>query len=404
MQHPSPVPGMIDPNCLLSMVGDARVVAVGEGAHFVSEYWAFRHHLIRCLHEHAGFTVIAMEFGVGEGLALSPWLHGDGAVDDLRSISPAAVLWGAADTMGFLRELNVAARDRGVRPLDFAGIDLPNAGGSFRPALEPLESYLSLVDPTLHLDRIRSITDRIDAGSGVTALASWSGLTPVERDTVTAGLAQIALRMRALPHYAHMTAPVDHSTAQLLAQSALTTAHMLQAAHDRAHGAENDLATSARERFMADAVLDRLERGDEKIVVVAHNNHIQKTPVTFAGTIYTLPMGHYLAKQLGEDYRAIAQTSTDDHVPEMVLDSDSSVGFRVVDQKLPPPRDGSLEQALLAVGVPGDPSLVDLRAAPDTYALNSLRSQSGYVETSVSAAFDAVINHARVTRQAGTSF
>ena len=60
---------------LLTIVGDARVVAVGEGAHFVSEYWTLRHQIIRLLHERAGFDFVAMEFGVGEALtdAVAAW-------------------------------------------------------------------------------------------------------------------------------------------------------------------------------------------------------------------------------------------------------------------------------------------------------------------------------------------
>ncbi|MCV7154381.1 erythromycin esterase family protein [Mycolicibacterium pyrenivorans] len=388
---------------LLPVVGDARVVALGEGAHFVSEYWTLRHQIIRFLHERAGFALVAMEFGLGEGLALAPWLRGDVAVGDLASISPAAVQWGAGDTMRFLRDLNTtAARTGRPLPLEFAGIDLPNAAGSFRPALEPLQSYLAAVDPDLPLASIRSITDRVDAGSGVTALIAWSRLALDEKDAVISGLAQVALRMRALqPHYANQTAPVDHRTALLLAEAALTTAYMLQAAHTRATGAARDLDSSARERFMADAVLAYLDRADKKIIVLAHNNHIQKTPVTFAGATYTLPMGRYLAQHLGDDYRVIGQTSTDDHVPDMVADPDSPVGFRVVDQKLPPPPEGSLEHALGGIDPSGRAYLLNLRNCSDAMALNSIRSQGGYVETEVGAAFDAVVTHPRITTQAG---
>ena len=38
------------------------------------------------------------------------------------------------------------------------------------------------------------------------------------------------------------------------------------------------------------------------------------------------------------------------------------------------------------------------------FALNRIRSQGGYVDTDVSAAFDAVISHPRITRQADLGF
>ena len=126
--------------------------------------------------------------------------------------------------------------------------------------------------------------------------------------------------------------------------------------------------------------------------------------MAFTGMSHTLPMGLYLARHLGEDYRAIGQTSTDDHVPDMVLDSDSPVGFRVIDRELPPPPEGSLDRALGTFGAAARPSLVDVRPGPDMVALNRIRSRGGYVDTDVSAAFDAVISHPRITRQADLGF
>src|SRR5699024_5778700 len=61
---------------------------------------------------------------------------------------------------------------------------------------------------------------------------------------------------------------------------------------------------SVRDRYMADSVhwhLDHAAVGT-KIVLVAHNTHIQKTPVRYDGHLAALPMGHYLARELGEQY------------------------------------------------------------------------------------------------------
>jgi erythromycin esterase len=391
---------------LLDVVGDARVVAVGEGAHFVSEYWQSRQHLIRFLNQRAGFHVVAMEFGIGEALEMAKWLDGEGAEDDLASVSPAASQWGAGEMRRWLRTYNSATAARGESPLAFAGIDLPSAGGSFAPALDPLDEYLRKVDPEMRpaFELVRSITDRIDSGSGVAAATRWSQLLPAERDSALSGLARIALRVAALtPHYETRSAALDHRTAVRLAQSGLATAYMLQATLSMATGGGLELDTSVRERFLADSVLDLIERSDDKIIVLAHNNHVQKTPITFAGKTYTLPMGLYLARSLGKDYRVIAQTTTDNHVPDMVLDPDSPVGFRVADQQLPPPPPGSFEHSLIAT-VPDRRSLTDVRPGRGVPALDGIRSQGGYVDTDVSEAFDAVVNHPRITQQAGLGF
>lgn len=58
------------------LVGDARVVAIGETAHFVPDYARFRLRLMRLLVEKLGFTVVAFESGFSEGLAVDAWIHG----------------------------------------------------------------------------------------------------------------------------------------------------------------------------------------------------------------------------------------------------------------------------------------------------------------------------------------
>lgn len=55
-----------DLEVLREIVGDARVVAVGEGAHFVEEFSRARQRVLRFLAERCGFTVFAMEFGFSE--------------------------------------------------------------------------------------------------------------------------------------------------------------------------------------------------------------------------------------------------------------------------------------------------------------------------------------------------
>jgi erythromycin esterase len=69
---------------------------------------------------------------------------------------------------------------------------------------------------------------------------------------------------------------------------------------------------------MAETVRWHLEHSapGTRVVLAAHNNHIQKTANEFAGAITALPMGQHLARMLGEDYVAIAATqSASMHTP-----------------------------------------------------------------------------------------
>src|ERR1700754_768296 len=79
---------------LREIVGDARVVAIGENAHFVEEFSGIRTRALRFLAERCGFTVFAFEFSFAGAPAVDAWLAGrDGRT--LREVSAAAADWGA---------------------------------------------------------------------------------------------------------------------------------------------------------------------------------------------------------------------------------------------------------------------------------------------------------------------
>ncbi|WP_417554104.1 hypothetical protein [Microbacterium sp.] len=64
---------------LLEIIGDARVVALGESMHRVHEFLQLRHRVFRFLARRAGFTTLVMESGMPEGVAVDDWIRtGDG--------------------------------------------------------------------------------------------------------------------------------------------------------------------------------------------------------------------------------------------------------------------------------------------------------------------------------------
>ncbi|MFI7294424.1 hypothetical protein [Streptomyces sp. NPDC050121] len=86
-----PAAGLDDLEPLRRIVGDARVVAIGEGAHFVEELSTVRQRVMRFL---------------------------------------------AGGLMAWLREQNATSGN----PLRFVGVDVPEAGGALRPVLAQLPS------------------------------------------------------------------------------------------------------------------------------------------------------------------------------------------------------------------------------------------------------------------------
>jgi erythromycin esterase len=413
--HASPL-ATLDPHApldelepLREIVGDARVVAVGENAHFVEEFSLARARVLRFLAERCGFSVFAFEFGFSEAFALDRWLQRAGDEADLAAVSKAATEWGAGRLMRWLRGHN---RTSGY-PLRLVGIDVPEAGGTLRPALDPVAAYLREVDPD-SLPTLRTaveISDRFAAGSGAAAAPAWARLEPAEQDKLSAALARLLLRMRALePLFVAASSQTRFDIAYRRLEAACHNDYLLAAIHGllAGHGRLADL--SVRETFMAESVRWHLQRAapGTRVVLAAHNNHVQKTPLSFDGVLTTLPMGQHLHRTLGSDYRVVALTHTADHVPEMYPDANSPVGFTLAEATLDHPPPGSVEAALGAAGLGDQISLTDLRHSPranhSRSLLNQIRTQSSVLHTPLPEAFDAVLSVPTVTQDRSVHF
>jgi len=189
--------------------------------------------------------------------------------------------------------------------------------------------------------------------------------------------------------------------------SALQCADYALRANEAMHrGAEAPLDTSARDRFMADSLLALLESEPElRVVLLAHNGHVQKQPVVWGDYLSAHPLGMYLDRTLGDAYRVIGTTTTGRGSSEMELDPSVPVGFRVVQAALEPPQPGSLEAALLAAGFGDRLALASLRrAAAAGLTFQRIRAQSGYLTSDVAAAYDAIISLPRLTVQRDLGF
>ncbi|KUJ69847.1 erythromycin esterase [Streptomyces albus subsp. albus] len=381
---------------LRDLIGDARVVAIGEGAHFVAEFTQVRRRLIRFLAERCGFRVLAFEFGFAEAFPLDRWLRGEGADPDLAGMAGTTGSGLTGDLARWLRRHNNTSGS----PLRLVGLDTPDAGGTLRPALEPVRRYLAEVDPELEpaVRRALAIADRVAGRSAAVAAPRWSRLDPADQTALTAVLSRIATRFRALePLYVQRGDRPRYDLAVQHLRAAVHADYMFSAMHDLFSGKGLSGDPSARERFMADSFLWHLRRcaPGERVLLVAHNNHIQKTPFSFDGALVALPLGSYLDQSLGEDYRALALTHTADSVPEMYPDESAELGFEVNSTVLGAPTPGSPEGALLDAGFGAVASCVDLRPLRHDRAgevlLDRIRTQSVELAVPVPEAFDGLV-------------
>lgn len=127
---------------LKTVIGDRRIVQIGESHHSVAEYGAVKTRLIKFLHQEMGFDVLAFESSIYECFAV-----------DLEQLPPADALlasifsvWAFDEVLPLFEYLKDSGRT--PRPLALAGFDpqiSSRTGVAGRPAF--FERVISTLDP-----------------------------------------------------------------------------------------------------------------------------------------------------------------------------------------------------------------------------------------------------------------
>ncbi|TVL88623.1 erythromycin esterase family protein [Streptomyces sp. SAJ15] len=397
LTHLDPAAPLDDLEPLRDIIGNATVVAIGEHSHFIEEFALLRQRLLRFLVERCGFTALAFEYGFSEGFPLDAWAQGEGVDDDLSAHLAAAIPMGLHEPLRWIRQHNRTASP----PVRFAGIDIPAAGGSLLPSLAPVADYVRHIDPeTLPaVQTATRIAESFAGGSGAAAAPAWARLPAAEQDALSAILARLLIRFRSIePLYVSRGNQHSYDIALRRLEGACHADYTFRAMADLFAGKGLTADTSARDLYMAESVLWHLERFEPgtRVVLAAHNAHIQKSPISFNGHLTTLPMGQHLHNMLGDEYFALGLTSTTGHTADMRRDENTRFGFTIDTTRLELPEPGSIEAAFAdaELGL----SIADLHPARpeaqtrDDAGPDRIRMQGAYLHTPVLKAFDGILN------------
>ncbi|MFB9569241.1 erythromycin esterase family protein [Saccharopolyspora hordei] len=372
-----------DLSSLGEVVGDARVVAIGENNHYIREFGRLRAEVVRFLVTELGFSVVALESGFAEGLVVDAWING--GPGGLAEVARDGFTFRHGDAVEvqelitWLREHNaVGGRVR------FAGLDVPGSGGSVLPALRLVRAHLVERAPeqVQLVDAATSATQPYASANNGVAPTKYAELSTAERDAATAALTRLLLRLDALPS----SRPEDR-LARHHALGALRLDEHLRELVELGQPDPSPLTSSSRDAYQAETVrlLRDLHGADQRIVVLAHNLHIQRVPMRLLPSVRAWSLGSYLAEEFGADYRAIGVTARAGTTVGMHLDDQARLGIGVTARPLEPVAEGSVEQA---VGESG-PVLLDLRSA--TTGPTSIRHVTTTMPVDVAEAFDAVV-------------
>ncbi|WP_181448525.1 erythromycin esterase family protein [Nonomuraea aridisoli] len=380
------------------VVGDARVVALGESSHHIREFYQVRHRILRFLVERCGFQVYALEAPFTQGQVLDAWVQGaPGTVEQVAEAGIAMSLGRCRQMYEVLSWIRQRNEKRDGPLLRCVGTDLPGAFGSPLPALDELAGYLNRVCPDVlpAVETAVAVVRRFHDPVTMRAFARYQELGHGERDALTSALSRLTAVMRRLTFVQRSRGHgAEHDTALWH----LRGAWYLDQLH-RATAVEGfEAASTFRDLYMAESVL-RLLDGDAantRVVLAAHNWHIQRTPAEGAGRL--LPTGAHLAAALGDDYRAIGVTSSHGRTAIVGEPTPQHPEGTWHDAPLPPPAAGSIEAAFPTASLW---SLANLRAArphiDDAESFQQSRMADYFLDIPVFTAFDAIAHISHTT-------
>ncbi|WP_456061910.1 erythromycin esterase family protein [Amycolatopsis panacis] len=228
--------------------------------------------------------------------------------------------------------------------------------------------------------------------SSAVAPGRYAAMAEPARDAATTALTSLAAHLRSLaPVHRQRSERKLQSIAEHHAIGALRIDMYLRELTAMTSGTAPSLQGSSRDTYMAATVklLDELHGGDKKIILMTHNGHLQRMPFSPMPNMAFPSAGVHLAEEFGGEYFALGLTAGAGTTTGLAPDEGERLGFRVFEQELPAPVDGSVESALAGAG----PCVVDLRQhrANDEPGPSSIRHAHMFTPVDVVQAFDALV-------------
>lgn len=390
---------------ILTFIGDAPLVLLGEATHGTHDFYAVRAQITRALIEQHGFSGVAIEGDWPDAWRVNRFVQGaDGANEAAGALEGFARfptwMWRNTAVESFviwLREHN-ATRRTPEQHAGFYGLDLYSLHASMRAVVQ----YLEERDPTAARAAKKSYAcfDTFGPEAETYAWASTRVKGEICADAVTREL--ISLRQR---------------RADLLQRDGIAASDEFFYAEQNARLARNAeeyyrtmfrgrvASWNLRDQHMAETLEQLLEhlrhRGQPpKVVVWAHNSHLGDARATYMGDIGELNLGQLTRERIASNARLIGFTT---YSGTVIAASDW--GAEAERKRVRPALKESYEDLFHATGV--SRFFLPLEKGTDTYSLLAqprleraigviyrpdTERQSHYFEARLADQFDAVIH------------
>jgi len=295
-----------DYDALLALIGDARIVLLGEASHGTHEFYRERARITKRLIAEHGFTALAVEGDWPDAYRVNRYIRGAredaDAEEALRGFRRFPTwMWRNADVLdliGWLRAHNDCL-ERNARRIGFYGLDLYSLGAS----MEAVIGYLDEQDPDAAA-RARARYECLQpygAESTEYGRAVLLGVGEPCRRRVVEQLVELRRRAGDYLRRDGLAAEDEYFFAE---QNAAVVANAEE--YYRTMFADQAGSWNLRDRHMADT-LDQLlahldqHGGTARVVVWEHNSHIGDARATEMGARGELNIGQLMRERHGRD-------------------------------------------------------------------------------------------------------
>jgi erythromycin esterase len=283
---------------LKAIIGEARLVSLGEATHGTHEFFQMKHRLVEFLVEEMGFTELAIEAYWPQADLINDYVHtGRGDIEELIA-GLGYWPWRTEEMRNlieWMRDYN--ARRGEAPPISFSGFDMQNV----KLALNMVVAYFETVAPESadwawgQYDCYRPYQDY-----------TWQQVSYGQQPAETKAACRQNLQAVHDNLSDHRVAYEGRSSPEAFANALQGARLVLQNEAMAAVTEEGDFMTreriNRRDQAMAENVSWLLDQAGSsaKIILWAHNAHIQTTEWVFRGVSYT-PMGVHLREVYAEE-------------------------------------------------------------------------------------------------------
>jgi len=243
---------------LRNVIGDARVVGIGESAHGVADFHQLRHRILRFLVTELGFSALGTEFGFPDGLAVQQWISG--GIGELGDVAPGGRILpfgeGAESRalLHWMRGWNAKSDNQ----LSFYGLDIPGSLAP-EPAVRACLSRLPSMPGDDGFLKLSYFGGRFDGLSHYKAMP--------DRD-----------RERLAEQVATLVGRAEKSGDEIAVRCARAAVATLRLLDGMGLGDAKAMAQNPREEFMAETA-EWVLRRESRLVIGAHNGHVGRAPL-----------------------------------------------------------------------------------------------------------------------------